>query len=230
MEEKSVMDKKRFTVQGKQVTLYVAKQDNKPLIVLNNYMGDGSSVVESLKQLGCTQFNLLCVSNLEWDHDMTPWDCPPLSPDDTPCTGGADEYLELLLSEILPKAKGLINGVPAHISIAGYSLAGLFALYVMYQCDVFSRVASMSGSFWFPDFKEYCLSHTMKRQPERMYLSLGDREANTRNRFLKTVQDNTEALVKHYRMLGMDVIWELNSGNHIKDAAMRTAKGILAIL
>lgn len=230
MEEKSVMDKKRFAVQGKQVTLYVAKQDNKPLIVLNNYMGEGSSVVESLKQLGCTQFNLLCVSNLEWDHDMTPWDCPPLSPEDIPCTGGADEYLELLLSEILPKAKELLNGVPAHISIAGYSLAGLFALYAMYKCDNFSRVASMSGSLWFPDFKEYCMSHMIKRYPEKIYISLGDREAKTRNHFLKTVQDNTEKLVEYYRTLGMNVIWELNPGNHIKDAAMRTAKGILAIL
>lgn len=36
------------------------------------------------------------------------------------------------------------------IGIAGYSLAGLFALYALYKTDVFTRVASMSGSLWFP--------------------------------------------------------------------------------
>ena len=224
------MDKKQFTVQKKQVTLYVAEKYNQPLIVLHNYLGDGSSVIKALGQLDCSDFNLLCISNLRWDHDMTPWYCPPLSPEDTPCTGGADEYLQLLLSEILPKAKTIINGEPSYVSIAGYSLAGLFALYAMYKCDAFSRVASMSGSLWFPDFKEYCMSHMMKRTPHKIYISLGDKEAKTKNKFLRTVQDDTEEIVKYYRKLGLDVMWELNPGDHIKDASMRSAKGILAIL
>ncbi len=70
----------------------------------------------------------------------------------------------------------------------------------------------------------------MKKQPEKLYLSLGDREAKTRNRTLMTVQENTEALIKHYRSLGIDVTWELNPGNHFKDAAIRSAKGIIAII
>jgi len=167
---------------------------------------------------------------LNWDHDMTPWFCPPLSENDTPCTGGADEYLHLLVNEIIPGAREHIKGTPSHIAIAGYSLAGLFAIYAMYQTDIFDRSASMSGSLWFPDFKEYCLRHEMKKQPEKLYLSLGDREAKTRNRTLMTVQENTEALIKHYRSLGIDVTWELNPGNHFKDAAIRSAKGIIAII
>lgn len=224
------MDKKQFTVNEKIATLYLSSKESRPLIVLNNYSGDGDSVVEALSEMHCPDFNLLCVGNLEWEHDMTPWYCPPLSPQDTPCTGGADEYLQLLLSEILPKAKELINGEPSHISIAGYSLAGLFALYAMYQCDAFNSVASMSGSLWFPDFKEFCRSHEMKRIPDRVYLSLGDQEAKTKHQLLKTVKNNTQALAEHYRELGFDVTWELNPGNHFKDAAMRSAKGIMAIL
>lgn len=224
------MDKKQFTVKEKKATLYMAAKEDCPLIVLNNYSGDGSSVVEALEQRNCSGFNLLCIGELKWDHDMTPWYCPPLSEKDTPCTGGADEYLKLLLSEILPKAKGMIKGEAPHISIAGYSLAGLFALYSMYQCDSFDRVASMSGSLWFPDFKDYCFNHTMKRIPAKVYLSLGDAEAKTSQPLLKTVQDNTGKIAEHYRKSGMNVTWELNSGNHFKDAAMRSAKGIAAIL
>jgi len=70
----------------------------------------------------------------------------------------------------------------------------------------------------------------MKRAPEKLYLSLGDKEAKTRNPYLKTVQENTEAAVQLYRDRGLDVTWELNPGNHFRDAELRSAKGILGIL
>ncbi len=221
---------KQYEANGKEITLYAARNDDRPLIVLNNYSGNGSSVMQKLRQLDCVDFNLLCVGNLDWSHDMTPWYCPPLSNYDTPCTGGADEYLQLLLSEILPQAEEMVRGEFPYIGIAGYSLAGLFALYALYNCDVFARAASMSGSLWFPDFKEYCANHSMKRKPDKLYFSLGDQEAKTDNKFLRTVQEHTEAMIDHCRGLGIEVSWELNPGNHFKDAAMRSAKGIMAIL
>ena len=224
------MSKQIFKLDGKSVTLYLGKQKESPLILLNNYSGDGESVVRAMQEIGTMDCSFLVVGDLNWDHDMTPWYCPPLSKNDTPCTGGADEYLDLLLTEILPKAKELIDGTPSFIGIAGYSLAGLFALYAAYRCDAFDRVASMSGSLWFPDFKEYALTHEMRKRPAKLYLSLGDREGRTRNSVLMTVQRNTEELVEHYRSLGLDVTWELNPGNHFKDAALRSAKGIKAIL
>ena len=45
-----------------------------------------------------------------------------------------------------------------------------------------------------------------------------------------TVQDNTEVLAARYKELGITVTWELNPGNHFKDAALRSAKGIMAII
>ena len=50
-------------------------------------------------------FSLVVISNLQWDYDMFPWDIPPILPGDTPCTGGADVYLILLINEIIPKAE-----------------------------------------------------------------------------------------------------------------------------
>lgn len=224
------MDIEKYTVEGRSATLYMAGSKDSPLIVLNNFSEDGGPVVKTLKEMVCPDLNLLCVENLNWNHDMTPWPCPPLSPKDTPCTGGADDYLQLLISEIIPKAKELVRGVPSHISLVGYSLAGLFALWACYNCDVFDRVASISGSLWFPGFKEYVFHHSMKKIPDRMYLSLGDTEAKTKNTTLQIVQNNTEEIFEHYKRLGMDVVWELNPGNHFKNAVLRSAKGIMAIL
>lgn len=219
-----------FSIENRLATLYPSTASDQPLIVLNNYSGDGESVIRAMQDIGTPDCNLLVVGNLKWDHDMTPWYCPPISDGDTPCTGGADGYLDLLLTNILPEAKARINGCPAFVGIAGYSLAGLFALYTMYQCDAFDRIASMSGSLWFPDFKEYVMEHDLRKFPDKLYLSLGDKEAHTRNPYLKTVQEKTEAIVQHYREIGLDVTWELNPGNHFKDAALRSAKGIKAIL
>ena len=224
------MNMEKFKSAGKEVTLYHTKGSGSPLIILNNYAGDGKSVMEAADKPEGKDFNLLCIGNLNWNHDMTPWYCPSLSPKDTPCTGGADEYLKLLLEEILPEGLKKVDGTPSHIGIAGYSLAGLFALYALYHTDVFECAASMSGSLWFPDFKEYVFSHEMKRKPEKIYLSLGDKESNTRNRYLKAVQDNTESIAAHFREEGMDVTFEMNPGNHFKDATLRSAKGILAII
>ena len=57
-----------------------------------------------------------------------------------------------------------------------------------------------------------------------------DRPLIVFNTVLKTVQENTEAIVRHYQEVGVDVRWELNPGNHFRDVAMRSAKGIKAIL
>lgn len=219
-----------FSAAGKMVTLYPANEEVSPLIVLNNYSGDGSSVVKAMKDIGCVDCSILSVGNLKWDHDMTTWYCPPLSKNDTPCTGGADDYLKVLLDDILPKTLAHLPGTPSFTGIAGYSLAGLFALYAMYHTNRFSRVASMSGSLWYPDFREYAVSHKIGRMPDRLYMSLGDREARVGNPVIRTVQDNTEYLAGYYREKGIETVFELNEGNHFKDAALRSAKGIAAIL
>ena len=224
------MEEHIFIINGRKATLLKAKKENCPLIILNNFSGDNAPIVKAMHRVRTPDCHLLVIGNLLWDHDMTPWFCPPIVEGDTPCTGGADDYLELLLTDILPKAKDMIMGEPAFTGIAGYSLAGLFALYCLYKCDSFDRAASMSGSLWFPDFKKYVKEHDFQKSPDRLYLSLGEKEALTNNPYLKTVRDNTEEIAEHYQRLGIDVSLEMNPGNHYTDAELRSAKGIKALL
>lgn len=100
----------------------------------------------------------------------------------------------------------------------------------MYKTDVFDRVASMSGSLWFSNFIEYCKRNEYKRLTDKIYFSLGDKEANTRNPVLKTVHDKTIEISEYFKSLGAEVIFELNPGNHFTDVIFRSAKGIKAIL
>ena len=226
----AVYIKKTFNISGKAVTLYPTSEYDRPLVVFHTPMEDGEQIMHALNQLGGIDINLLVIGNLNWNHDMTPWNCPPLSKQDTGAAGGADDYLKVLLSEILPKAKNNIKGTPSKTCITGYSLSGLFALYALYQCDVFDCAASMSGSLWFPDFLEFVKSHDMMRKPDKLYLSLGDKEAKTRHPLMKNIHSNTQAIAEHYEKLGISVVFEMNPGNHFKDVEKRCAKGIFSIV
>ena len=224
------LNKEKFNIKDKEIILYKSPDINSPLIVFNTFEGDGEDVYQALQNMGCTSINLLVVGNIDWNHDMSPWYMPSIYSKEKSFSGGADEYLRLLIDEILPKAKEMIEGEPGFTGIAGYSLAGLFAVYAMYKTDVFDRVACMSGSLWFSDFIEYCKINEYKRLPDKIYFSLGDKEVNTRNPVLKTVQDKTIELSEYFKSLGTEVIFELNKGNHFTDTVLRSAKGIKAIL
>ena len=201
-----------------------------PIIYLNTFSDEGQKVFEAAKVAGCPPFTLVAISNLDWNHDMVPWDSPPAFKNAEPCTGGADDYLRLLIEEIIPTTEKEIAGAPCWRGIAGYSLAGLFALYAIYQTDLFFRVGSMSGSLWFPGMKEYIFSHEPKRRPDCIYFSLGDKEAKTRNSVLKTVQENTEEIQAFYQSKGIDTVFQLNPGNHFVQGIERTIAGIQWLL
>ena len=109
-------------------------------------------------------------------------------------------------------------------------LAGLFALYALYQTDVFARAASMSGSFWFEGIMEYVCSHEMKRKPDCLYFSLGDKESSTDNPILNVVQQNTQEIETLCHGKGIETTFVLNSGSHYQACNKRTAAGIHWIL
>ena len=87
LSSESTFEKRKFSVSGKEITLYPAMQADRPLIVLNTYTGDGESVMRQVIKISAEDANVLVIGNHDWNHDMTPWYCPPLSADDTAATG-----------------------------------------------------------------------------------------------------------------------------------------------
>lgn len=215
-----------FVTGGKTVAVFPAGVADAPVVCLNTFGDDGQKVFEALAAGGSPPLSLVAVSGLDWERDMAPWSCPAAFKNAAPFTGGADEYLRLLVENILPMAEEELAGVPRWRGIAGYSLAGLFALYALYRTDVFSRAASVSGSLWFPGFRELVFSREPLRRPDRVYLSVGDRESRTRNLLLRTVQENTEAICDFYREKGIRTTFQLNPGGHHEHPVERTVEGM----
>lgn len=219
-----------FTIQGKKIRIYGKAQADVPAVYLNTVHGEGKDVWQECQRVGCPEFTLVEISDIRWEHDMSPWPIPPIAKSDTPCTGGAGDYLLVLTGKILPAVEKVLGGKPTYSALAGYSLAGLFAVYALYHADVFARVASVSGSFWFPKFTDYVRGHQMQRIPERMYFSLGDREARTKNPYLSSVEEKTKLLCEYYSRKGIPAAFVMNPGNHFQNSNRRMADGILWIL
>lgn len=219
-----------LNVEGKTVELFASRNPGAPLVVLNGETGEGEQICEAVKGLTDVDFALAAVGGLRWEDDLTPWAIPPISRGQAPCAGKADAYIELLTGSILPKVLEALPNAPAYVALAGYSLAGLFALYALYRTDAFARVASASGSLWYPGFVAYAQAHAPVRKPEALYLSLGDREGRTRNPLMRPVEDNTRILAACYQDSGIPMTLEMNPGGHFNDPNGRTARAIAWML
>ena len=215
---------------GKDVLLVPAARPGAPLALLLSDGEEGRRVFDELRRRTGADFTFAAVCGFDWNGDLSPWPAPGLSKRDPPFAGRADAFLETLTGGILPGIREALPAAPAYCLLAGYSLAGLFAVWALYRTDAFARAASASGSFWYPDFLSFARSTPLAGKPARIRLSLGDREATARHPLLRTVQANTEALAAHFRELGLDVSFRLNPGNHFQDPEARMAAEICACL
>jgi len=193
--------------------------------VLNSYEGDGSDVVERVRSLTDADFSLASVAIKDWNDSMSPWPADPVFGRE-PFGGQADRYLSDLTGTMIPGIAEEI-GEPGKVIIAGYSMAGLFALYSLFRTDAFSAAVSASGSLWFPGMSEFVDSNVVSDNVDMVYLSLGDAEDRTRNRQMATVRGCTERARDRMESLGVRTVFELNPGNHFADPVGRTAKGIV---
>lgn len=217
-----------FIEGGKSVTAFFCNESAAPAVYVNAYADNGAQLYSALKESCNKPFDLIVINNLNWDSDMAPWDAPAISKTDTPCTAGADSYLATLVA--LTKRIEAVRGAPPFRVLAGYSLAGLFALYAPYKTPIFSRIASVSGSLWFPNIVTFIKTNNFIETPKKIFMSLGDKESNTRNKYLKTTQENTKEIFEYYKTLGIDATFTLNAGNHFNDALGRTARAIITLL
>ena len=194
-----------FGEQGSNIVL-IQPVDDHDLAVIE-------SEVEAMEELSENAFHLITVKVDSWNNDLSPWKAPAVFGNED-FGGGADNMLQKILT--------LTGDRNKMYYIGGYSLAGLFSLWVAYQTDIFSGVAAASPSVWFPGFTEYVKSNEI--HTGRVYLSLGDREEKTRNPVMSKVGDSIREIYDWYTAKGVNCCLEWNKGNHFKEPDLRTAK------
>ncbi|MBQ6645712.1 MAG: hypothetical protein IJM56_03430 [Clostridia bacterium] len=172
-------------------------------------------------------FTLLSFACDDWDDAYSPWRAEVGEPLQV-FPGGGSATLQWLTGACREYRQ---DHPVARFYPTGYSLAGLFALYALYESGLFSGAVACSSSLWFPGFMEYAAAKQLP-QDSAVYLSLGGKEERSAPEYMRSVGDNTRAL---NRLLKQDAqvaatVLEMNPGGHFAPSEPRLAKGICWIL
>jgi len=152
------------TLSGRTVKVYRESEYPVPVIFSTQYQEQGKTVLELLGNLGAPEVNLVTISDLHWEEDLSPWAHGPVMASTDHFTGGAPQYLEFLEKEVIPFAGQHLALDPSTLILAGYSMSGLLSAYSLFMTDDFPYLVSASGSLWFPGFLPGTL--TSKKTPQ----------------------------------------------------------------
>ena len=169
---------------------------------------------------GCGLSILACpVEESRWNIDLSPWPAKAVFRGTPDFEGGADTFF----SRLLPEIQAAKETHPGRLFLCGYSLAGLFSLYVCTQYDLFDGCASVSGSLWYPGWTDWQKEHPL--QCRDVYFSLGDKEPKTKHPLMKTVGEKT---AESCNLAGLTsaAVFEWNEGGHFCDESVRIAKAL----
>ena len=217
-----------FETKGRRCLVY-ADEDPQVLLIEPLDERELEALDEELRAIkaGCNRrFAYTALIVKDWNQELAPWVAPPVY-GKVPFGSGAAETLKVIEEAVVPEMWGRFGTLKgADIIIGGYSLAGLFALWCGYESDLFTGVAAASPSVWYPGWMDYA-GHR-KPKTGRIYLSLGDAEAKTKQPVMATVADNITALydmLKKYSDVRSFLEW--NEGGHFREPALRTAKAFV---
>lgn len=167
---------------------------------------------------GCS---IVVISGMDWNRDMTPWRAPGMFKKEKAFEGGAEIFLKSLEQEIIPyieDACSLVN--PARI-LGGISLSGLFSVWASVESDKFTSIVSISGSLWFDNFVEWFKCNKVNASVKDIYITLGDRESNSRDPRLSTVGACTSSIVSCIEEQGVKVQFISVPGTHFSPVIPR---------
>ena len=116
-----------------------------PVVYVHTFENQGREIWNESCKMQARQHVLVEIDGLDWDNYLAPWPTEQLFKNNPPMRGRAGEWLRLLEGEVIPAVEAQLH--VTHRVIAGYSLAGLFALWSAYNTGIFAGVVACSGSF-----------------------------------------------------------------------------------
>lgn len=200
---------------------------------IGGHSPDEAAKTTALVEQSCAgeDYLLVLFESGNWNCDFSPWPAPPVYGREA-FPGGGAATLRWIQNEALPFLENSGWMKPeAKRYLAGYSLAGLFALWSYLESGRFDGAASCSGSLWFPGWMDYLYDRKNVCRGN-VYLSLGNKEEQTRNAVMAAVGDHTRATYEFLKQQPgiRQIALEWNKGGHFANPEERLAKGIVQLL
>lgn len=174
--------------------------------------------------------NIVEISGMDWGKDLTPWAAPGVFKGQNDFQGSASEYMQLLLYELVPYAEKYMGITVCERILGGVSLAGMFTVYTLYHTDLFTGGLSVSGSFWYDGFIDFMKKGKVPETVKTVYLSLGIKEKNTKNKRMRTVEKCTWQVSEILQKSGILVEMEQMPGNHFANMPERIEKAVAWVM
>ena len=168
------------------------------------------------------RWSIAAIDGANWNRDLTPWPAKAAFRGQPDFAGGADAHLKLLTERIVPMVEAVLE--PEYRAVAGYSLAGLYAIYAALKTGMFPAAASVSGSMWYPDFATF--AEQGQFVPHCAYFSVGEREKLSRNAAFRSIETCTERVCAALGARGARTVFELNPGGHFDDCTGRMRRAL----
>ena len=168
--------------------------------------------------------NIVAISGMKWNDDLTPWKAPALNPKEEDFKGKAKNFLSSLLSDLFINTEQSLRLNHPKRHLIGISLSGLFSLWASTETNKFNSVASISGSLWYDGFVEWFKEQEL--HADRYFLSLGNKEAKSKNERLASVESCTEAILQLIQNKNKEVTLVTDEGNHFEFFRDRIEKAI----
>ena len=187
--------------------------------------GDGDELFLRLSESAISDFHLFVLYAEDWDRDLSPWRCE--------CGGrifgGCGRSVLEIIEGPLAQYCADIDIEPPSI-IAGYSLAGLFAIWASYESQMFSGVCCCSGSLWFDGWDAYS-EVAGYGSLTKVYLSLGGREPGSGGPPMSGIGDRyAEQRRRLQKDRNASVRFVSERGGHFSDPVGRLVRGISWLL
>jgi len=224
------MERHELEFGHRKVCVYETAEADAPVVYSLDFKECGEELLRHCAELGCRPFNLVSISNLHWDAELSPWPAGKIISKSDNFNGEADTLLQVLTQQIVPQVEEMMGWRPSARVLAGYSMSGLFSLYTAFNTQSFTDIVSASGSLWFPDIVNYVDEHNPSSTVRCAYFSIGDLESKTKHPYMKTTETNTQTIAKILQNKNVETFFELNPGNHFKESTLREAKGIAWVL
>ena len=147
--------------------------------------------------------------------DYTPWQAKAIRPGAENFGGQADEYHNELFNNVLPELQSRYSIDTNNIIYGGYSLGGLAAVYSLYRTNIPSAVFSICGSFWYPEFVNFCKENPVINQNASVYLCNGKTEGSHHHNILDTAPKCAEEIhaLIHRQLNGITSVFD-EFGHH----------------
>ena len=174
--------------------------------------------------------SIAIVEDVDWNDDLTPWLAAGVFKKAKPFGGKAASFLNKLTDEIIPKTEKELGIEDAERTILGVSLSGLFAVWSAFNTDVFTNIISISGSLWYDGFVEWMKEQTPSSQLKKVCMLLGEKEKNSKEKRMATVEERTLAAADILKAKSQAVVsFELVEGTHFSPILPRLERAMMVL-